>query len=162
MRGAMQRAQSIHMGRRGRLSIAASARGSKNFLSGMGELDLNDFNSSLGSPLESYEEATLSLVGGKALQCWRLAKYGFPVRKLAACVVCCTLSCARIIYHKLISYAHIICSYLLCIIYHMLIISYHSYIISCQYRNPTHSVCIYFTDICLLSTHRGCRSSGVD
>jgi len=124
----MQRAQSIHMGRRGRLSVAASARGSKNFLSGMGELDLNDFNSSLGSPLESYEEATLSLVGGKALQCWRLAKYGFPVRKLTACVVCCTLSCARIIYHKLISYAHIICSYyvsfIICSLSRIILISY--------------------------------------
>ena len=100
----MQRAQSIHMGRRGRLSVAASIRGSKNFLSGMGELDLNDFNSSLGSPLESYEEATLSLVGGKALQCWRLAKYGFPVRKLSF-DISCLLCIARIIYsyHMLIS-----------------------------------------------------------
>ena len=97
MRGAMQRAQSIHIGRRGRLSVAASARGSKNFLSGMGELDLNDFNSSLGCPLESYEEATLSLVGGKALQCWRLAKYGFPVRKLLFDNICRLLMCCLLL-----------------------------------------------------------------
>jgi phosphoenolpyruvate synthase/pyruvate phosphate dikinase len=33
----------------------------------------------LGCPLATYEEATLSLVGGKALQCWRLMKYHLPV-----------------------------------------------------------------------------------
>lgn len=43
------------------------------------DLDLEDFDSSLGCPLKSYENATLGLVGGKALQCWRLTKHGFPV-----------------------------------------------------------------------------------
>ena len=37
------------------------------------------FDSSLGCPLSTYEEATLNLIGGKALQCWRLMKFGLPV-----------------------------------------------------------------------------------
>jgi len=41
--------------------------------------DLEDFDSSLGCPLDKYENATLALVGGKALQCWRLMKHGYPV-----------------------------------------------------------------------------------
>ena len=43
------------------------------------DLDAEVFDSSLGCPLASYQDATLSLVGGKALQCWRLMKQGFPV-----------------------------------------------------------------------------------
>lgn len=43
------------------------------------DLDSEIFDSSLGCPLASYQDATLSLVGGKALQCWRLMKQGFPV-----------------------------------------------------------------------------------
>jgi pyruvate,water dikinase len=43
------------------------------------EYNPDDFNSSLGCPLATYEEATLALVGGKALQCWRMMKYGLPV-----------------------------------------------------------------------------------
>lgn len=43
------------------------------------DLDLEDFDASLGCPLNKYENATLALVGGKALQCWRLARQGFPV-----------------------------------------------------------------------------------
>ena len=42
-------------------------------------LDKHIFDPSLGSPLTSFEGATLGLVGGKALQCWRLARHGFPV-----------------------------------------------------------------------------------
>lgn len=42
-------------------------------------LDMEAFDSSLGCPLKSYENATLALVGGKALQCWRLTKHGYPV-----------------------------------------------------------------------------------
>ena len=38
-----------------------------------------EYDSSMGTPLASYEEATLGLVGAKALQCWRLMKYGLPV-----------------------------------------------------------------------------------
>jgi hypothetical protein len=37
------------------------------------------FDPSLGCPLSSLENATLQLVGGKALSCWRLARHGFPV-----------------------------------------------------------------------------------
>ena len=33
----------------------------------------------LGCPLSSLEMATISLVGGKGLQCWKLTKHGFPV-----------------------------------------------------------------------------------
>ena len=40
--------------------------------------DVN-FDSSLGCPLNTYEEATLNLIGGKALQCWRMMKFGLPV-----------------------------------------------------------------------------------
>lgn len=43
------------------------------------DLDLEVFDSSLGCPLSTYQDATLALVGGKSLQCWRLAKFGFPV-----------------------------------------------------------------------------------
>jgi phosphoenolpyruvate synthase/pyruvate phosphate dikinase len=43
------------------------------------DLDFETFDSSLGCPLKNYENATLALVGGKALQCWRLTKHGFPV-----------------------------------------------------------------------------------
>lgn len=43
------------------------------------DLDAEVFDSSLGCPLASYQDATLSLVGGKALQCWRLMRQGFPV-----------------------------------------------------------------------------------
>lgn len=42
-------------------------------------LDKEIYDPSLGSPLSSFEGATLGLVGGKALQCWRLARHGFPV-----------------------------------------------------------------------------------
>lgn len=45
----------------------------------MGELSEDQFDSSLGCPLSTYEEATLNLIGGKALQCWRLVKFGLPV-----------------------------------------------------------------------------------
>ena len=43
------------------------------------ELDKDIFDPALGSPLASFEGATLGLVGGKALQCWRLARHGFPI-----------------------------------------------------------------------------------
>lgn len=39
----------------------------------------DDFDATLGCPLQQYENATLGLVGGKALQCWRLNKHGFPI-----------------------------------------------------------------------------------
>jgi pyruvate,water dikinase len=45
----------------------------------MMNLDLLEFDASLGCPLATYEDATLALVGGKALQCWRLMKHGLPV-----------------------------------------------------------------------------------
>lgn len=41
--------------------------------------DKEIFDPMLGCTLTSFENATLSLVGGKALQCWRLARHGFPV-----------------------------------------------------------------------------------
>ena len=46
---------------------------------GLGGDELDQFDSSLGCPLSSYEEATLSLVGSKALQCWRLTQFGLPI-----------------------------------------------------------------------------------
>lgn len=52
---------------------------SRELLAMQAELDLQDFDSSLGCPLASFEEATLHLVGGKALQCWRLTRHGLPV-----------------------------------------------------------------------------------
>ena len=45
----------------------------------LGLQELDQFDSSLGCPLSTYEEATLSLIGGKALQCWRLQKFGLPI-----------------------------------------------------------------------------------
>ena len=45
----------------------------------VGLIEESDFDSSLGCPLNTYEEATLNLIGGKALQCWRLMKFGLPV-----------------------------------------------------------------------------------
>jgi phosphoenolpyruvate synthase/pyruvate phosphate dikinase len=45
----------------------------------MDEVGEETFDSSLGCPLNTYEEATLNLIGGKALQCWRMMKYGLPV-----------------------------------------------------------------------------------
>jgi len=43
------------------------------------ELEVEDFDDSLGCPLDKYENATPAMVGGKALNCWRLMKHGFPV-----------------------------------------------------------------------------------
>ena len=43
------------------------------------ELDKEIFDPSLGAPLSSFEGATIGLVGGKALQCWRLTRHGFPI-----------------------------------------------------------------------------------
>lgn len=51
----------------------------REFLEQQAALDKQVFDSSLGCPLASFDHATLALVGGKALQCWRLAKHGFPV-----------------------------------------------------------------------------------
>lgn len=64
----------------------ASARGSvigttqrRDLLAMQAELDKEIFDPSLGAPLSSFEGATIGLVGGKALQCWRLTRHGFPV-----------------------------------------------------------------------------------
>jgi phosphohistidine swiveling domain-containing protein len=43
------------------------------------EMDRSRFDPSLGMTLASYENATLALVGGKALQCWRMMRHGLPV-----------------------------------------------------------------------------------
>lgn len=51
----------------------------RDLLAMQAELDKGIFDASLGSPLSSFEGATLGLVGGKALQCWRLTRHGFPV-----------------------------------------------------------------------------------
>tara|TARA_B110001452_G_scaffold180042_1_gene151160 strand:+ start:224 stop:661 length:438 start_codon:yes stop_codon:yes gene_type:complete len=42
-------------------------------------LDKDIFDPSLGCPLSSFENATIGLVGGKALQCWRLTKHGYNI-----------------------------------------------------------------------------------
>jgi Pyruvate phosphate dikinase, AMP/ATP-binding domain len=60
-----------------RSSVISSGKGASS--RAFYDLDLEDFDSSLGCPLKNYENATLALVGGKALQCWRLTKHGFPV-----------------------------------------------------------------------------------
>jgi pyruvate,water dikinase len=64
-----------------RPSMRASAllSGKREQLATQAEFDLLEFNASLGCPLASYEDATLSLVGGKALQCWRMMRFGLPV-----------------------------------------------------------------------------------
>jgi pyruvate,water dikinase len=70
----MERGSFLTMG-----SDMRSSKFGRDILSMRFEYDQENFNSSLGCPLATYEEATLSLVGGKALQCWRLMKYGLPV-----------------------------------------------------------------------------------
>jgi hypothetical protein len=42
-------------------------------------LDKEIFDPSLGCPLTSFEGATLALMGGKSLNCWKLARHGFPI-----------------------------------------------------------------------------------
>jgi phosphoenolpyruvate synthase/pyruvate phosphate dikinase len=59
-----------------RKSVLADRR---EFLKQQAALDKQVFDSSLGCPLASFDHATLALVGGKALQCWKLAQHGFPV-----------------------------------------------------------------------------------
>jgi phosphoenolpyruvate synthase/pyruvate phosphate dikinase len=53
--------------------------GNREQLVPLADLSLLEFDASLGCPLATYEDATLALVGGKALQCWRLMKHGLPV-----------------------------------------------------------------------------------
>ncbi|KAL3914264.1 MAG: hypothetical protein SGARI_000216 [Bacillariaceae sp.] len=57
--------------------IGTSAR--RDLLQMQAAQDKEIFDPMLGCPLSSFENATLGLVGGKALNCWRLAKHGFPV-----------------------------------------------------------------------------------
>lgn len=57
--------------------IGTSAR--RDLLQQQAAQDKVIFDPMLGCPLSSFENATLGLVGGKALQCWRLARHGFPV-----------------------------------------------------------------------------------
>lgn len=67
---------------RGRGSTRGSVIGTtqrRDLLEMQAELDKAIFDSSLGAPLSSFEGATIGLVGGKALQCWRLTRHGFPV-----------------------------------------------------------------------------------
>jgi phosphoenolpyruvate synthase/pyruvate phosphate dikinase len=59
-----------------RKSVLANRR---EFLARQAVFDKQIFDSSLGCPLASFDDATLALVGGKALQCWKLTKHGFPV-----------------------------------------------------------------------------------
>ena len=70
----MQRANSVKARMSGRHSMWA-----RDTFGLINELDEDQFDSSLGCPLSTYEEATLNLIGGKALQCWRLMKFGLPV-----------------------------------------------------------------------------------
>jgi pyruvate,water dikinase len=53
--------------------------GKREQLAPLADLGLLEFDASLGCSLATYEDATLALVGGKALQCWRLMKHGLPV-----------------------------------------------------------------------------------
>lgn len=69
-------------GNRGSMMARGSVLGTalrRDMMAMQAELDRQVFDSSLGSPLSSFDGATLDLVGGKALQCWRLTKHGFPV-----------------------------------------------------------------------------------
>jgi len=59
----------------GRLSMSSR----RELIKKQTESDRLLFDSSLGSPLASYEHASLALVGGKALQCWRLMRHGIKV-----------------------------------------------------------------------------------
>jgi len=60
-------------------SVLLGTTDRRDLLEMQAELDRQVFDSSLGCPLSSFDHATLALVGGKALQCWRLTKHGFPV-----------------------------------------------------------------------------------
>jgi phosphoenolpyruvate synthase/pyruvate phosphate dikinase len=71
-----------YVGATGRVSMRGSIIGTsarRDLLKMQAELDKEIFDPMLGCPLTSFENATLGLVGGKALQCWRLARHGFPV-----------------------------------------------------------------------------------
>ena len=68
--------------RRGSSNLRGSILGTRcrrDLLAQQAELDHSVFDSSLGCPLASFDNATLPMVGGKALQCWRLTKHGYPV-----------------------------------------------------------------------------------
>jgi phosphoenolpyruvate synthase/pyruvate phosphate dikinase len=58
-----------------RMSMASR----RDMLQSQAETDHTLFDSSLGCPLSSYDHASLALVGGKALQCWRLMRHGLNV-----------------------------------------------------------------------------------
>ena len=60
-----------------RLLLLATAR--RDLIAAQLAVDKDIFDPSLGCPLASFENATLGLVGGKALQCWRLTKHGYQL-----------------------------------------------------------------------------------
>lgn len=76
----MKRASYVNV--TGRPSLRGSIVGTtarRDILKMQAAQDKEIFDPMLGCPLTSFENATLGLVGGKALQCWRLARHGFPV-----------------------------------------------------------------------------------
>lgn len=61
-------------------AIVRSASSRRLKLQEQAKIDKKIFcDQSLGCPLASFEWATLGLVGGKALQCWKLTQHGFPM-----------------------------------------------------------------------------------
>ena len=66
----------------GRNSMRGSVIGTtarRDLLQAQAAIDKSVFDPMLGCPLTSFENATLALVGGKGLQCWKLSRHGFPV-----------------------------------------------------------------------------------
>ena len=61
-------------------ALARTASWRRNKIQEQAAFDRDIFNDqSLGCPLASFDLATLALVGGKALQCWKLTQHGFPL-----------------------------------------------------------------------------------
>ena len=61
----------------GRNSMRGSVIGTtarRDLLQAQAAIDKSVFDPMLGCPLTSFENATLGLVGGKAMQCWKLAR----------------------------------------------------------------------------------------
>ena len=62
------------------MAIIRSASSRRLKLQEQAQIDKTIFcDQSLGCPLATFEWATLGLVGGKALQCWKLTRHGFPM-----------------------------------------------------------------------------------
>ena len=60
-----------------RKSLNTSMR--RHLLQEQSQNDKTFFDQSLGCPLSTFDMATISLVGGNGLKCWKLTKHGFPM-----------------------------------------------------------------------------------